>query len=365
MSGAFAEQLRPAFNRVVLFRGQSQLTVEDVLAFSWFSGELRTAWQQSLDAMACRERAEELDLDPDEEALTSMSEEFRYERELLTVEEIEQWLAQRDLTEDDFNEYLLRRYWHKNASEPVKAEAVDYLEASPELQELFRVDLLLSGKFDRLANAASWRLAAWPAGSEADPNAESVNDERQRFFQRTGLDEGSLPHALKQLNRTAGWLEDCLQMEACYRHLCDALLTNEARARTLAAMRLPLTRITIQTLILRSKDAAQEAVLCLKENRLSPEELAKECGAAWEGQEWFLGDCDGDFQQILLSAAPGEVLAPLPYEERFVVSRIEAKRDPNIADAQVRALIDRRLLEAHFSELTSKHIRWVLGKSER
>ena len=363
MNGVSADPLRPAFGRVVLFRGQSGFTVDDVMTFSWFLGELRTPWSELMEAIALEAFASESGFELDDEALTSMSEEFRYERELLTVEEIERWLAARDLTEDDFNNYLVRRYWRANPPEGVKSEQseeANYLEASPELQELLRADLLLSGRFDRLAREVSWRLVL-PEQGEISP--QSLEAERARFFERTALDQQSVINALKQLGRDAEWLEQCLSLEVRYQQLCEVLLTDEARANTLTAQRLPLTRIKIEMLTLRSRDAAQEAVLCLREKLLSPDQLAKECRTEWESQEFFLGDCEADVQQEFLSAAPGEVLAPKPYEDSFVLSRIESKTEPDLADPRIRTRIDRRLLRGHFSELTSKSIRWVLGDS--
>ena len=194
-------------------------------------------------------------------------------------------------------------------------------------------------------------------------NAEVLEAERARFFERTRLNEASLSQALKKLGREPEWLEECLQMEARYRQVCDTLLTDEARARILTTQRLLLTRVKIEMLTLRSRDAAQEAVLCLREKLLSKEELAKECRASWEPQEFFLGDCEPEVQHEFISAVPGEVLAPKPYGEDFVVSRIEAKTEPDLSDAQIRARIDKRLLTAHFSELTSKSIRWVMGEN--
>jgi len=76
-------------------------------------------------------------------------------------------------------------------------------------------------------------------------------------------------------------------MEVRYRQVCDTLLTDEARARALVAQRLLLTRVKIEMLTLRSRDAAQEAVLCLKEKLLSKEELAKECRASWNLRNSF------------------------------------------------------------------------------
>src|SRR5438132_8582526 len=117
MNASFAEQSRPADSRVVLCRGNCGFTVEDVLAAGWFLGELESPWHELVNASACEERANQLELEAEEETLTSISEEFRYERELLTVEEIERWLEARDLTEDDFNAHLVRRYWRENPPE--------------------------------------------------------------------------------------------------------------------------------------------------------------------------------------------------------------------------------------------------------
>jgi hypothetical protein len=320
MNGASIEQLPPAYGRVVLIRGNCEFTVQDILAHGWFSGELRASWNELMNGVAYEERASELDLAPDDEVLNSMSEEFRYARDLLTVEETERWLLARDLTEDDFSGYLVRRYWQDNPPETATPDPPDYLTSSAELRELLRVDLLFSGKFDDLTRALSWRLAAAVELNQTEADADLAKDQRTRFFERSGLDELSL-----------------------------------------SEVRLPLTLIKIQTLSLRSREAAQEAVLCLTADQVPPEQLAQECGVCWEEQELFLGDFPADVQQEFLSAAPGEVLAPRPGDEEFVVTRMIAKTEPVLLDDQVRDRIDHQLLESHFSELCSKHIRWALG----
>jgi len=55
-------------------------------------------------------------------------------------------------------------------------------------------------------------------------------------------------------------------------------------------------------------------------------------------------------------------LGPKAGKEEFVVTRIVAKAEPALVDDQVRARIDQRLMESYFSEISSKHIRWVLGE---
>ena len=362
MNGVSTEQLPPAYGRVVLIRGDSEFTVQDILAYAWFLGELQTPWSELQNGVAFEQCAKDSDLEPDDEALNSMSEEFRYARDLLTVEETERWLLARDLTEDDFSEYLVRRYWGENPpAEAPAPEPSEYLTASADLKELLRIDLLFSGSFDDLTRALSWRLAAAAELNNTAPNDESVKNERARFFERTGLDETSLPEALKQLNRTAAWLEECLQLEASYQQASASVVSDAGRTRALTTMRLPLTRFTIQTLALRSQEAAQEAILCLTKDALSPEQVAQECGVSWEEQRLFLADLSHEVQQEFLSAAPGEVLAPKADEEGFVVIRIIAKTEPALADDDVRKRIDQQLMESHFSEISSKHIRWLLG----
>jgi hypothetical protein len=101
------DELLPAFGRVVLVRGNCEFTVRDILAYGWFLGELRAPWGELMIGIACEEGANELDLEADDEVLNSMSEEFRYARDLLTIEETERWLLARDMTEDDFSAYLV------------------------------------------------------------------------------------------------------------------------------------------------------------------------------------------------------------------------------------------------------------------
>jgi hypothetical protein len=362
MNGASTEQLLPAFGRVVLIRGTCAFTLQDILAYGWFLGELEAPCNELMNGIAREESASALGLESDDEVLNAMSEEFRYARDLLTIEETERWFLARDLTEDDFSNYLVRRYWQDNPPDTPATERIDFLTASAELRELFRVDLLLSGKFDDLTRAASWRLAAGAEPNKTEPDPDLKYEERARFFERTGLDEATLPAALNLLNRTATWLEECLQLEVCYRQESGLVLSDQARVRGLATLRLPLTRVKFQTLSLPSREAAQEAVLCLTADGLSPEQVANESGSCWEEQDLFVGDLSPDVQQEFLSAAPGEVLPLKEAENGFSVIRIMAKAEPALADDEVRDRIDQRLMESHFSELCSKHIRCVLGE---
>ena len=357
----------PVFERVVFRTDDAEFTVKDVLDTAWVRGDLQPLWRQLLESLACQQRADELAQEAEDVALQAMSEEFRYERQLLTPEETEHWLAARDLTEDDFGDYFLRRFWREHSKEPVAPEDLDLLEAPPELLNLLRAELLLSGEFDRLAQALSWRLVAHDTTLDTPdstlaprPSTPVTISERAHFLEQLGLNEATLPDALQHLGRDLAWFDQSLRLEAAYRIVCDRCRTDEKRAGALAARRLALTRVQVETIVLRSLEAAQEAILCAREDQLPLDELAQQCGVACQRSEWFLEDGPPDLQQTLLSASPGEILGPHALDGQFAVHRLAAKSPPDLNQPDVRTRIDRRLLETHFAELTGKRIRWVL-----
>jgi hypothetical protein len=352
-----------AERRVVLSCDQKDFAVRDVIDTAWFRGDLQVDWEQLLNARACEELADHSNLDANDETLQSMSEEFRYERELLTAEETELWLAGHDVSEEDFTNYFLRNYWGKHLNLKVEPQKTDFPAATPELLELLRIDLILSGRFDRHVTDLSWRLAALLENGKAlaVSLAEAEQFERSRFFERMGYTETELMDALERLGRDPQWFRGCLQMEAAYRRACDKLLTDEQRARLLTTLRLPLTRIEVESMMVQSADAASEAVLCLRENETSMSELARECDSTCERRRVFLGDCSEEMQQALLSASPGEILAPQREEDAFVVCRLISKTEPTLRDDEVIGRLDWRLLQTHFSELTRGCVRWAKG----
>jgi hypothetical protein len=345
----------PAHERVILSCDAQPFTVRDVLDCAWFRGELETPWRRSLQGRACEAQAAESGREPDAEILQTMSEEFRYQHELLTAEETERWLAGHDLSEDDFAGYFARAYWlDTEPAHPVPPDLA-YPQATPEILDLLRIDLLMSGEFDSLCRSLSWRAAA------ARAEASSSDAERGAFFERTGIAEADLAGTLDQLGRDLRWFHQCLLMEAAFNNLSRRWLDQEKRARALASRRHGLTRLQLESFLASSPDAAREAVLCLRENEASMTELAEACGSHCEQRELFLEDFAPELQQLFVCAAPGEVLELPQDDSGFLVCRVAAKLEPDLTNAIVASRIDESLLQARFSDLTRDCIQWVQG----
>jgi hypothetical protein len=347
------------YDLVVCASRTQEYTARDAIDAAIFRGELEDKWQKFLSRVAAEERADELELELDESAISAAAEKFRYRHDLITAEEAEAWLANRGLTFDDFSDYFARQYCVGAVDEGFSPEQIGYISAAPELRELFVAELILSGELEDMTTKLKWRLAACCAGEE--PTPETVAAEERKFLHRVGIDPAQLAHWLEELGRDSQWLNEMLAVEAAYVTHCDRLLVSEARQRELMALRLPLTRFEIELIELESHDAAQEALFCVREDGMSMEEVATEGRYPYRRADFLLEDLPADAQQKYLSASPGDMLEPMPHGDGFELCRVIKKIEPRPDDPSVKSRIDQRLLDQYFSDLTTKYTYARLG----
>jgi hypothetical protein len=347
------------FDLIVCACREKEYTARDAIDAAIFRGELGIKWKEFLDEVEAEKRADELDLDWDESAISSAAEAFRYEYDLITTEETEAWLAKRGLTLDDFSEYFTRQYCVTAIRESVVPDQVEYQCASSDLRRSFLAELILSGDLDRITTDLMARLAARCAGQE--PTPEAIAAEERKFLHRNSIKTAHRANWLKKLGRDSKWLDEMLAIEAAYRTHCDRLLVPEARQHELMALRLPLTRFEIEVIELESRDAAQEALFCVQHDGMSMEEVASEGRYPYRRSEFLLEDLPVDAQKRFLSVSAGNVLEPIGRAEGFEVCRVVEKIEPQPDDPAVKLRIDQRLLGRHFSELMSKYTQSRLG----
>jgi len=344
-------------DRVIFTSGDESFTVRDLIDWAALQGELEPIWKKLLRLVAAEAKADESDIELDDAAVAAAAEAFRYEHNLLTAEETERWLEERGLSLDDFTSYFVRQYWGKTIDD-VEGEQIEYASAPNELQELFVVELVLSGEMDRLAKRLSWRVAGKLESGNNDPRPESIAAERTRFLQRSGTNEETLPVWLNAIGRDEGWFAHAVVLEALHRQKRDRLLSPRAREHEMTAMRLSLTRFELETMEVDSLDAAREAILCVCEDGMSMSDVADEARYPYRRAEILLEDLPGDLQQKVLNVAAGDVLEPITRGDGFQVCRVIEKAEPKAEDEAVRDRAEKRILERHFSELIAKHIQW-------
>jgi hypothetical protein len=338
---------------IVFACGTQEYTAGDAVDAAIFRGELEEKWQAFLRHVAAEERADELELELDESAISAAAEEFRYRHDLITAEETERWLSNRGLTFEDFSDYFARQYCVGAVDESFSSEQIAYTSAPQELRHLFVAELILSGALEEMTNKLMWRLAARCAGKEPTPDA--ISAEKRKFLHRIAIEAAQLTSWLEEMGRDSQWLDEMLAIEAAYGAHCDTLLVPEARQRELMALRLRLTRFEIELIELESHDAAQEALFCVREDGMSLEEVATEGRYPYRRANLLLEDLPADAQQKYLSVSQGDLLEPMQHSDGFELSRVIKKVEPQLEDPTVKLRIDQRLLNQYFSDLTTKY----------
>ena len=343
-----------------LFRvGGISYAVRDVIDAAFFRGDLIPPWREFLRKLACERQALEAGREADEDAVDSAAQAFRYEHDLITAEETERWLADRGLTLSDFGDYFSRRAWGEALENP-QAEEIDYFSAPSETRELFVPELLLSGEMGRLAVALSRRVAASAAGTTT-PEPEAVERVRQEFIDR--LQPTTLAEWQLSAGRDEEWLNQMSALEANFRIYCERLLTPQECQRELVTLRMPLTVFELEVIELDSGDAAREALLCVKEDNMSMEEVATEGRYPFRHERLLLEDIPPDAQQPFLSANAGELMDPVEQDGGHRLCRIVAKKEPDPADPAVCRRVEQRIFDRHFAELTSRLVDWQVALS--
>jgi hypothetical protein len=224
---------------------------------------------------------------------------------------------------------------------------------------LFVAELILSGELEEMNTKLIWRLAAHRAGTKMTPDA--VTAEELSFFERNSITRAQLGKWLERLGRDIEWFNEMLMLEATYRRYCDTLLVSQARQREFAALRMLLTRLETEVIEFESRDAAQEALFCVREDGMSFEEVAAEGRYPYRRVDFVLEDLAIEAQQRFLSISAGDLLGPVARADGFELCRIISKIEPQADDPTVKSRIDRRLLGRHFSELASRYVEQRLG----
>ena len=331
-----------------------EFRARDAIDAAHFRGQVDSLWHDFQQRLAAEKKADELDMELDESAIDSAAEGFRYDRDLITAEETERWLASRGLNLDDFSDYFARQYCG-NALPEVEYEATVFGLSSAQSRNVFTADLILSGDLESMITQLSWRLAASAACKEGI-GEDAIEVERRHFFERSGLSPEQLPEWLEQLGRDGQWFDRMLELEAAYRQRNETLLTPQSRKREIATLRLQLTRFETELIELESRDAAKEALFCVREDGMSMEEVALEGRYPYRCVSFLQEDIPDDLQQKFLSVSPGDVLEPIPRGESFELHRIAKKIEPQPDDPAVLERVENRILERYYSELAARFV---------
>lgn len=257
----------------------------------------------------------------DEQAVKRAGRAFRTERRLLAADELRDWLAAHRLTLDDWNRFVARAVVRESGREA---------EGQADAAETIWTEGVCSGAFDGFARASAARAAALAADPELDPGPPPPE-----------------------------WPEHLWRAEAAYERLCAQVAASDAPRRAVAANSVDWLRVDCEYLSSQDEDVAREVVLLLREDGVPLPDVARQAGLEPAGGRLYAGDMQPDLRMRVMSAAPGDLVGPVPLGGGlFIVMAVRGKLAPSMDDPEIRERAERWAVAGAVEREVSERVRW-------
>ncbi|MCM8530478.1 MAG: hypothetical protein NE330_04890 [Lentisphaeraceae bacterium] len=154
-----------------------QFTVCDFLDVLEYFG-LYEDWREKVsNSYFLLNEYKEASIEVDHRKILKWSEEFRYENDLLSTEDLTQWLSRYGLTQEDLEKYFIRQ--------ALCEDSPDSLEKVSEVtREMVFKEILFSGSLGNLLQSWQKRLFAWFSKNEERFKALTELNEHYKSFER-------------------------------------------------------------------------------------------------------------------------------------------------------------------------------------
>lgn len=340
------------FGRTVFSVGTQTFQTDDLVSAAILSGRwnvLRREARAGLDTEAELGGAGDQRL---EDAVEAAAAEFRYARDLITAEDAERWLEDRDVEVDEWLDSIRR-----GLLAPAGRKRMP-LAPPPDPPELIRavwVSFVCGGAAADLADELARQAAAHQiAGEQVPPPADDAamleqdRDTVLSYFPE--LDPALTAHRVLRLSHLASAVGRCRRL----------VLTPEAVRREVDHRALDLLRLDCQVATFESDLLAREAALCVKDDGLSLADVAGEARTALEELQLYVEDADAGLRGLLRSAAPQALLGPVAWEGRYALIQVLAKVRASAEDEEVCRRAEEHMLDRLFEDFGERQVTWSL-----
>ena len=308
-------------------------------------------------ASTCRARAESVAAS--QEAADTAATEFRYDRDLIAGEDLGAWLEQHHLTTADwlghFTRSLLReRYVHE------LDDTIDRFPPSTrQLHDAAIADGVCSGRFEGFLTSFSRRVALALTANDSilqPAPADGLADEARRLARRHGhwFDGRDAEDAHR---RFLG----ALRVQRAFATIADTLTTPTALQPLLQARQMDWTRLTIESRGFSTTHAAREAILCVRIDGRSLDDVARLSRQSVRRTQVFLEDVPAAQRVALLAAETGHVLGPFAGGDLFEVAVVIDQTPPALDDVHVEARARHAAIAEAAARASSLHVARVRG----
>ena len=298
----------------------------DVIAHAQATGRWEELRQAARDALACEAQHGEVEEEGVDDAIEEAAAEFRYDRELVTADEMEAWLAHSGISAEEWMGHIRRTVLPVRWAGQLEDLRAEYPVTEAAIEEALRIDLACSGLGKALADEFALEAAAAAALGPAGP----------------------------LLDRDA-MLSDLRERASDFRR---RVITPDAIAREIASNQVHWIRIDCRSIGFDDAGHVREAALCLREDGVEMDELAEDAGVEVQEEVFYLDDLGEDLHSRLLGAAEGDVIGPVEADGIYTLYQVAGKSMPTANDPELVRRAERIIVSRALAAEVGRRVRW-------
>jgi hypothetical protein len=292
------------------------------------------------------------DDEPPESMVEDVAATFRYDRGLEDADAMQQWLQERHVSVEAWWE-ALRRSVLETIPARDTGDAEAEIEDDAATGEEWLADLCATDLLDSAVLDVARRVAVSRERDRAEHSSSAVSD-------ASAATEAFVPW--DELGVDAERLAECDArldaLTATWESWRSEIVTDAALKSVVDHHRLEWLVVDVVLSWWPSADAAREAIWCVKDDAQTLEAVSREAHRPVELSVLLLEDTPASLHDLLLAAAPGDVVGPVEVGTQWVVATVRNKRPPSLTEARVRAVAERAVERAAAAAMLERHVVW-------
>lgn len=325
----------------------------DVILAAVRRGDWHVAEQRTREGAAATNHAETTSDPLPGDAVDEAGREFRYDRDLVTAQSMEEWLAKRDLSVTDWAGHLERQLERKRWSDQLDELVARYPLADDEAARLTLIDVTCSGELRKWAQTLAAHAAVhsrMAPATEATLERSSITPSREVAAVAALLDLSG-----EEVLETTRRLE---HIEDSFDRFRAAQLTDRALQDFVGQRQLDWVRFDCRMMSFPEESMAAEAAMMLREDDEGFTGVYSVAHAQPKTAKFFLDEVEGPLRERFLGARAGDLLGPVRVNDEYHLYQIEEKLLPTATDPEVRRRAEEGVLKVALARQTNDKVRW-------
>lgn len=344
------------FGQLVFAIGNTEYNWEDVVFAARIRGDWTRLENELRQGLACLKCAEANSFVLPTHEVTLEANAFRYQRNLITAEETENWLKQWQLSVDTWMGYirraLLRKTWADNLSEIISKFPV----SDDEIAASIWSEAICSGYLALFARTLAGRAAVYEKLNEG--SADGINHKRVEGRLEALLEKAASSDLKSQPGQHSERLITLARQEASFDVLDEQFLTPGAIGRCIAANRIDWIKIGFDYVLFAGEDAAREGALCVREDLMPLEAVAADAQQPMRHAYLFIEELAAELKSTFLACAVGELLGPVRWEGNYALCWVTEKTMPDEAEPKIKKRAEQSVIDSLVVREISNRVVW-------